>query len=244
MKTHEQVVDELNSIINHDRKFGSIMGVDIPYAKTKVEFKGGNEFCVVYACWDYEGFLKYVYTSILCQIENTDILDYDLRVFVSNNIKDFAVPLLTPLIGKKRIVIVQNGLCYKHGVSTHPELSRFEVLSFCDSDAFVFSNNRMAYKELYNYHIKNKTTALCFVKINHHAIDGKAMFDKRVELTEVDYSSEFENDLSLIGDTSKFWEFIDREEWPWSCHFSVHNDFLKRPEVRSFILACLHRGIK
>ena len=243
-KTHKETVDELNSMQNYYRKFSSIMEVDLPYTKSKIKFKESEKLCVVYACWNYEGFLKFAYVSILCQIMNTDITDFDIRIFISEDLKYFAIPLLSPLIGREKIIIVQNGLCYKHGISTHPKLKDFEVLSFCDTDAFVFSRQKKAYQELYDYHIENNKNALCFIKINHNAIDGKAMFEKRVELSNSDYSKDFNDDLLPFGNPEKYWDFIENEQWPWSCHFSVHGDFLKKPKVKSYILNCLQKEIK
>ncbi|MCA9749277.1 MAG: hypothetical protein KC414_09230, partial [Romboutsia sp.] len=243
MENHKNTINELNNFDSNIDKFYSLKDIKLPYFNgNRYDFKNNNDkLCVVYCVWANKGYIKFLYLSILSQLQYSDITNFDIRIFVTDDLYDFVVKLFEPLFDTSKIIKVPLGMAFKYGISTHPELQRFQVINFTDTDGFVHSENKDVYSKIYHYH-KNNPNSILMCNDNGKADD---VFDSRREdLTKFKYFSY--NEYLLYFKTwfkngsDKIEYFLHTKKWFLSCHFSYNRKIFDNYKFNSYVGSTLY----
>lgn len=244
MENHINTIGELSSYESDVLKFQSLNGLTLPvFNKNKFEFKNeGDKLCVVYCVWANKGYVKFLYLSLLTQLMNTDVIKYDIRIFVSEDLYDFVLNLLSPILDSSKLIKTPNGMSFKYGISVHPELKKYQVINFTDTDAFVFSKDKNVYTKIYQFHKKNPDKILMCNDI------GGAMetFSSRHKTLTKFNNLSFDEYITHFKDwfkngVSKIEDYLDTKKWYLSCHFSYNQKIYDNFKYTSYICNSLYK---
>lgn len=190
------------------RKFASLDNLKIPFNYSFPKKVGSvNDLCIVYCIWDVPGYLSFIYMSLISQFKYTDAENFDIKIFVSDNLYKVSQQIFPNSI---EIIPIKSEF-NKYSITQHFSLKKYTTIVLCDSDFFFLGKKQNFYKNV------SKTISPIMIKCP--SIDCITEFDKRKSLSRVKSSmGYFEamkqfmniNDLELI-------KLLNRSNWYYSC---------------------------
>jgi len=240
-------INLLNSTKSDGMKFHTTNDFHLPFyermKKPINERVGNSRLCVVYQVWGNHNYLKFLYLSILSQIVYTDMLDYDVKVFLSEGfINDVGSSLLARLLPTGSIVKVKDGLALKYGLTTHPHLQNYDVVSVVDTDAFWY-NPTGKKTNIYGKMLAHYDSGYDGIIMAHDGDTAESVFWSRREtlnsnIPKEHYKYYFERNANT--NIEKLDEFLENENWYLSCLFVYGKKHFKEPDYAKFAITCLY----
>ena len=240
-------INLLNSSEGEGMKFKTLNGYPLPFfnnSEKRPEATKGARLCVVYQVWGNHNYLKFLYLSILSQIAYTDIRNFDVKIFLGKGfINDVGSSLIERLLPEGSIIPVNDGMSLKYGLTAHPHLQNYDVVSVIDTDAFWFhpkgekTNVYQKMLDLYDSGFDN----LIMAPDPDYA---KNVFWQRRETLNTNIPKEhyveyFERNANT--DVERLNEFIENDDnWYLSCLFVYGKKHFKEPDFAKFALTCLY----
>lgn len=136
-----------------------------------------NKIAVVYQTWGTEGYVPYIYHSIISQVMYTDILDKaNIYIFVDDHEERYKYIcwLFRNIINKSNIIKTPIKPV-KYMVTCHPILSKYEIISVVDADMFFWSTEKIKhgfYKSLEDHYKVNNNTMLMLAGTNNMPVSN------------------------------------------------------------------------
>jgi hypothetical protein len=237
----------LNASNSEGMKFHTMNNYTLPFIESRLEKPKRSEnprLCVVYQVWGNHNYLKFLYLSVLSQIAYTDILDYDIKIFLGKGfVNDVGSSILERLLPEGSVIPVNDGLSLKYGLTTHPHLQNYDVVSVIDTDAFW-------------YHPQGKRTNVYakMLELYDSGFNGlimapdpdlaKTVFWQRRDTLNSNipakhYVEYFTRNANT--DIDRLTDFIEGDkDWFLSCLFVYGKDHFKEPEYAKYAMTCLY----
>ena len=239
-------INLLNSSKSDNMKFHTMNNYQLPYFKRvskTVEKPENSRLCVVYQVWGNHNYLSFLYLSILSQLAYTDMLDYDVKIFLGKGfVNDVGASVLERFLPEGSIIPVSDGLSLKYGLTTHPHLQNYDVVCVIDTDAFW-----------YNPSGKKSNVYSKILDLYDNGMDGLIMapdpdpaddvfWQRRDTLNynipEIHYKEYFERNGKT--DINRLDDFLKNDKWFLSCLFIYGKKHFKEPGYAQYAITCLY----
>ena len=240
-------INLLNSSVSDNMKFHTMNGYNLPFFEndSNIPKRAKNaRLCVVYQVWGNHNYLKFLYLSILSQLVYTDILDFDIKIFLGKGfVNDVGASLIDRLLPEGSIIPVNDGLSLKYGLTSHPHLQNYDVVSVVDTDAFW-------------YHPKGEKTNVYqkMLDLYDSGFDGLIMapdpdlassvFWQRRDTLNTNIPAEHYKNYfyrNANTDEKRLTDFVDHDKnWFLSCLFVYGKNQFREPSYGKYALTCLY----
>lgn len=112
----------------------------IPFRVNKeFKFGGDKDICLVYSLWSHREYVNIALYSIMSQLCYTDILKYNIVIFVDRHIADYTKNIFRGIIPEENIIVLSGPECSKQRVCIHPRLQEFKTIVISDADNIIQS---------------------------------------------------------------------------------------------------------
>lgn len=185
-----------------------------------IKHNPNNKIAVVYQIWGTEGYIPYVYHSIISQILYTDINEMcNIFVFVDDVRHEYVTWLLRNILDPTSIIKVKEVDAVKYMVTCHPVLNEYEIVSFIDSDMFFWSPSSIRYdfyKSIEKHFIKNNNSVLL---LNNGLVPVNEVLWHRKEVICGEISNDDFTKLIIEGtgmEPNVFEDWLYNDKWAMS----------------------------
>jgi len=220
------IVEELNSLVVTQGKLKVLNDFYINKDLLgKFNVTNNKELVLCYSVFGQMSYLKLLFFSLLTQYTFTDIVNYNIKIFVEEYWHPKVEELLGDIIGSSNIIKMPQGLCYKHHVVNHSSIKDYEVVVINDTDSFVLSDkfNSNIYSDIYNYHHQNTDTAMFAFRGKQSRQSYNAAF-KNLNPNNIEYK-DYRDIFSLTEN------YLDEVKWFHSCHFSYNSSIFNKSDI-------------
>ena len=237
----------LNASNSEHMKFHTMNGYHLPFVEKRLERPKrakNSRLCVVYQVWGNHNYLKFLYLSILSQLAYTDILDYDIKIFLGKGfVSDVGSSILERLLPEGSVIPVTDGLSLKYGLTTHPHLQNYDVVCVIDTDAFWY-HPKGKKQNIYGQILELYDSGFDSLIMAPDPDLAKTVFWQRREtlnknIPEENYIEYFTRNAKT--DERRLKKFIGgKKDWFLSCLFVYGKQHFREPDYAQYAITCLY----
>ena len=129
-----------------------------------IKINSNHKIACVYQIWGTEGYIPYVYHSIIGQIMYSDVQDMaNIFIFTDEGRYVYVSWLFRNILSQDSIIKIEGMDAIKYMIPTHEALKDYEIISFIDSDMFFWSprgNRYPFYKTIETYFKQNENKVI------------------------------------------------------------------------------------
>lgn len=216
--------------------FENLPGLKKPFKNT-----GDKPVAAVYQTWSTEGYLPYIYYSIMSQFLYTDIKEKaDLYIFIDDERYEYAKWVFRDLVDESCFIKVSRMMAVKYMVTCHPTLHKYKAVAVCDSDMFFYANEKKDFYKNIELHYEESNDVI-LIDSN---ISAKETFWSRQEglnknVKAGDYIDFFDNEIKLNPDFLKTW--LDQNTWFISPIFIYNPKTFINPKYYQYAITCAYK---
>jgi len=198
-----------------------------------IKHNKNHKIASVYQMWGTEGYIPYVYHSVIGQIMYTDVEEMaDIFIFTDPIRYEYVCWLFRNILSPESIIKVDLIDAIKYMIPSQPVLQDYDIVSFIDADMFFWSpvNKKYPfYKNIETYTKENQNIVMLLGKDPNSV--SKVLFDRKMTLcpniSNIDYNKLIING-SGMGDRT-FMEWVMHDKWKMSGVFIYANHIFKDP---------------
>jgi len=238
----EKYLQQLNQFEYYPLKFELTKYMQLPFYQFSGHTNKKSKLCIVYFVVNDMNYFKYLYISLISQFTYTDILKHDIKLFFSSSLYHDAKELFSYMLSEDSIVEVPDTLCKKYALLQHEELSKYELVCFCDCDAFAYHPSEYQHN-IYQKIIEQYTAQKLHMIMNkdYHTMDKvfyhrhKVLNNRRVR-NAVQYVDFFRSNLSLS--LNRLQTEFETRYWFLSCVSVYPRQMFEEADFVKFSLRC------
>lgn len=242
------LVDDINPYeIGNKKKFLNLKLIDPPFFNGRIkdyDMKGGGDMVVVCHVWGDLDYLKYLYISLLSNYLFTDISEFDLKIFVGNELMKEGEEKVRELFFPFTDQIYFKDNPYKYFTTFYDEVEEYEFIAHIDSDLFFYGKKRNFYTSILKYFRKYKREGkecpyICFgdykYRSNEFRLCNWAIGRDVVNPQNYDEVKNFLVRCPLDFDRNDITNWLKNAIWPWNIFYSYNKENYSDDEFGSFI---------
>lgn len=193
-----------------------------------------NKIASVYQIWGTEGYIPYIYHSIISQIMYSDVQEKaNIFIFTDEGRYVYVSWLFRNILSPESIIKVKGINAVKYMIPNHEALKDYEIVSFIDSDMFFWSPQGTKYpfyKTVESYFELNKNKVILL------GMDPNSVFNILYQRKETlcpdvsieDYTRIIINGSGMSGEIYSNW--VNNDTWKMSGVFIYENTIFKHPK--------------
>jgi hypothetical protein len=210
-----------------------------------IKHNKNHKIACVYQIWGTEGYIPYLYHSIISQIMYTDIEEMaDIFIFTDPARYVYTSWLFRNILGPDSIIEVDSTNAIKYMIPCQPILQNYEIISFIDADMFFWSPITKKYPFYTNIerYIKENTNTILLLGMDPTPA-SKVLYDRKDTLCP---NISNDNYIKLLTDGSgmsmeDYADWMLNDKWKMSGIFIYDNHIFKDPEYYKY--AMMHTEI-
>ena len=197
-----------------------------------IKHNPNNKIASVYQIWGSEGYLPYVYHSVIGQILYTDVESMaDIFIFADSERYEYTKWLFRNILEPDSIIKIENPIeTIKYMIPLQQVLQKYEIISFIDADMFFWSpkdKKYLFYKNIERYIEENNDTVLLLRGYTNPVSEVLlARKDTLCPNISIDDYLELIINGSGMGETI-FNNWFENESWEMSGVFIYRNNLFK-----------------
>lgn len=239
-------LNSLNVTKSNNMKFHTMNDYVLPFLENVPERPKrteGSRLCVVYQVWGNHSYLKFLYLSIISQLVYTDVLDFDIKIFLGKGfVNDVGSSLIERLLPEGSVIPVNDGLSLKYGLTSHPHLANYDVVSVVDTDAFWY-NPTGKRTNIYAQMLEHYDNGYDGLIMAHDPDTANNVFwsrrsDLNSNIPQKHYVDYFMRNAGT--DSEVLHNFLDNEQWYLSCLFVYGKKHFREDGYGKYALTCLY----
>lgn len=242
------LIDDVNPYeVGNEKKFINLKFIDTPFFNERIQnydMEGSGDMVVVCHVWGDLDYLKYLYISLLSNYLFTDISEFDLKIFVGEElvekerkkVKELLIPFTDQVYFKDNI--------YKYFTTFYDEIEQYDFVAHIDSDLFFYGKKRNFYTSILEYFRKykreqKKCPYVCFGEYKYRSNEFRlcdwAVRRDVVDLQSYDEAKDFLIECPLDFNRNDITHWLKSSIWPWNVFYCYNKDNYSSDEFRNFI---------
>jgi len=204
-----------------------------------IKFDPNKKMASVYEIWGTEGYIPYVYHSIISQIMYTDVEEMaNIFIFIDDVRYEYVSWLFRNILDSKNIIKVSTSNAVKYMITCHPILENYEIVTFIDTDMFFWSPSSIKYdfyKLIEKHFIENNNSVLL---LKNGLIPVNDVLWHRKEVICGEISNEDFIKLIIDGtgmEPSVFEDWLYNDRWCMSGIFSYNKNTFSDPSYQKYV---------
>jgi hypothetical protein len=206
-----------------------------------IKLNSNHKIACVYQIWGTEGYIPYVYHSIIGQIMYTDVEEMaDIFIFTDPERYEYTKWLFRNILGPDSIIKVDLIDAIKYMIPCQPVLQKYEIISFIDSDMFFWSpvlKKYPFYKNIERFTTNNKNVVMLLGMDPNAA--SKILFERKntlcPDISDDDYIKLIVDGSGMSIDEYNDWMLNDM--WKMSGVFIYANHIFKDPQYYEYAMS-------
>ncbi len=201
---------------------------------------GTKAVAVVYQTWSTEGYLPYIYHSLMSQLLYTDMLEKaDVYLFVDEDRYEYTKFLFKGLIDESCIIKVSRMMAVKYMVTCHPTLHKYKVVAVCDSDMFFYSDKKTTfYADLEKRYEENDDILLIKSGPGAKEVFWARHKDLNKRVPKKEYIDYFVRETRI--DKAELENWVETAPWHISCIFCYNPKTYINPKYYQYAITCAY----
>lgn len=214
---------------------------NLPVLAQPFKNTGDKPVASVYQTWSTEGYIPYIYYSIMSQMLYTDIKEKaDIYIFVDEERYHFMKWIFRDLVDESCFISVSRMMAVKYMVTCHPILHKYKAVAVCDSDMFFYSNERYNFYEEVEQHYE-KSDDVILIDSQVSAVETfwsrQESLNKNVKAEE--YIDFFDREIKLNPASLEKW--LEESSWYISPIFIYNPKTFVNPRYYQYAITCAYK---